>query len=95
MVSGEAVSTVQVRFAAAPVFPALSRCRAWNVWLPSARPLYAFGLAQVAKAPPSSEHLNVPRASPAKEKDADAWFVRLAGPRVIVGPAGGPCRPPS
>jgi hypothetical protein len=57
----------------------------WNVWLPTARPLYAFGLAQLAKAAPSSAHWKVEPVSVAvKEKLALVDVVGLAGFAVIV-----------
>ncbi len=40
MVSGAAVSTVQVKLAGeASALPAASMARTWKVWLPSARPV--------------------------------------------------------
>jgi hypothetical protein len=84
-VSGAVVSTIHVTFAGlASVLPARSLAFTWNTCEPSARPLYASGLLQVANAAPSNEHANVAGASVlAKEKVAPVEPLGLAGEAVI------------
>jgi hypothetical protein len=56
-----------------------------KVWLPEVRPLYVFGLVQLAAAPPSIVQLNVLGDSlDVNEKLAFVWLVGLAGCAVIV-----------
>ena len=53
-------STVQVLLAGvASMLPAPSLARAWKLWLPSAKPAYTFGDAQVLKAALSKLHSKV------------------------------------
>jgi hypothetical protein len=86
VVSGAAVSTVQVKLAGdASALPAASVAATVNVWLPSASPAYVFGLVQLAAAPPSIVQLNVlPASVEVKEKLALALFVGFVGLVVIV-----------
>jgi hypothetical protein len=66
------------------VLPTASVAATVNVWLPAVRPLYAFGLVQLAAAPPSIVQLNVlPASVEVKEKVALVWLVGLAGCAVI------------
>jgi hypothetical protein len=86
---GAVVSIVQVELVAVPVLPAASVALTLNVWLPSARLLYACGLVQAAKADPSRLQLKVAVESVSvKEKLALVWFVGFAGFAVIVGAGG-------
>jgi hypothetical protein len=62
--------------------PALSVARTWNLWEPSARPVYAAGHSPNAAL--SSAHSNVAGSSAAKVKLADVSLVGSAGPPVIV-----------
>ena len=65
--------------------PAASVALTENEWLPAAKPVYAVGLVQLAKAPPSSEHWNVePASDDVKLKLALVTFVGLAGAPVSV-----------
>jgi hypothetical protein len=59
VVAGPVVSTVHVEDAGALVFPTASVPWTRNVCEPSTRPVYVFGLVQIANAAPSSEHWNV------------------------------------
>src|SRR5207248_9803399 len=64
--------------------PAASTAFTENVWLPSARPLYPFGLVQPAYAPPSIAHWNVADASSEpNEKLADELALGSDGLAVI------------
>ena len=81
---GAELSTVHPKVAATLVLPAASTAFTENVWLPSARPLYPFGLVQPAYAPPSIAHWNVADASSeANEKLADELALGSAGLAVI------------
>src|SRR5438067_1853892 len=66
------------------MLPTVSMARTWNVWLPGERPLYAFGLVQVANAAPSSLHWNVPLFVEVNEKDAVVTLVEGGGWRVML-----------
>jgi hypothetical protein len=81
VVWGAVASTAQLRLAGEPsTLPAASRARTRNWWLPPARPLYAFGEVQRAKAALSSEHSKV-------APDSFDEKVRVApGPVVDGGP---------
>ncbi len=92
VVSGGAVSTVQVRVAGeASVLPAWSIARTAKVWLPSARPLYDAGLVQAVKTAPSRLHSKVRlpgsemSSVPVKMKEAEALLMDepSAGPLVM------------
>jgi hypothetical protein len=65
--------------------PAASVAATVKVWLPFAKPLYVFGLVQLAAAPPSTVQLNVLGDSlEVNEKLALALFVGFVGCAVIV-----------
>jgi 2C-methyl-D-erythritol 2,4-cyclodiphosphate synthase len=81
---GATVSIVQVELAAVPALPAASTALTWKVCEPSARPVYAFGLEQLANAPPSSAHVNVAPSSELKLKDALALLLGFVGAAEIV-----------
>jgi hypothetical protein len=82
---GAPVSTTQVAEAGLPVFPAWSVARTRKVWLPSARPLYALGLAHALKLPPSRLHWKtLPLSSLEKLRLALVAFVGLCGGAMIV-----------
>jgi hypothetical protein len=81
---GASVSIVQVKLAAAPVLAAASVALTWKVCEPWARPLYAFGLAQLANAPPSIAHWKVAPASEVKLKLAFALLLGFVGEELIV-----------
>jgi hypothetical protein len=53
------------------------------VWLPAARPEYAFGLVQLANGAASSRHSNVPLSVDVKLKLADVELVGFNGLAVI------------
>ena len=82
---GEAVSTVQVKFAGvASVLPALSIARTSKLWEPSLRPLSSRGEEHGAKAPASSLHSNEatpepPASAPEKVKVAVATLTSAEG----------------
>ena len=61
--AGAAVSTVRPRATAAPVFPAPSMARTWNVRAPSASVAVVCGEPHVANAALSTRHSNVAPAS--------------------------------
>ena len=82
---GPVVSTRHVDVAGEDAFPAASTAFTWNVWLPSARPLYPFGLVHAAKPTPSSWHWKVEPPSPAvNSKLAVPVPLGSVGPLVIV-----------
>ena len=85
-VSGAAVSIVHVRLAGVgSVFPAASVAFTWKVWLPTARPVYAFGLVQPANAAPSRLHWKVePDSLEEKLKLGLVELLGFAGLDVIV-----------
>src|SRR4051812_41920348 len=58
LIVGARVSTTHVYDVAVLVFEAASTARTWNVCEPSLRPVYAFGVVQAAKPPPSIWHSN-------------------------------------
>ena len=79
---GGVVSTVHTWEDAAPLLPAKSVARTVNVWAPLERLWYVTAQGTAA---PSRVQLNVEPASlEEKVKLAEVWFVRLAGPEVIV-----------
>jgi hypothetical protein len=84
VVDGATVSTVHVKVASAPALPAASVALTWNVCEPSATPVYALGLVQLAKAPASSAHWKLAPASEVNEKLAFAEFVGFVGDEAIV-----------
>jgi hypothetical protein len=55
-----------------------------SVWLPSARPLYVFGVAQATYAPPSRLHSNVEPVS--VEPTSNVGEAELLGFAGFVGP---------
>jgi hypothetical protein len=83
---GSTVLMVHVKLAGvASALPAASVAATVNVWLPVARPLYAFGLVQLAAAPPSMTQLNVlPASVEVNEKLALVLLVGFVGFAVIV-----------
>jgi hypothetical protein len=84
VVAGATVSIVHVELAAAPALPAASVALTWKVCEPSARPVYAFGLEQLANAPPSIAHWKVAPASELKLKVALALLLGFVGAAEIV-----------
>jgi hypothetical protein len=86
VVSGAAVSTVQVKVAGlASVLPAGSVARTLKVCEPSARPVYGCGLVQAEKPPPSSWQAKVePGSLEVKSNAALAEAVSAGGFEVIV-----------
>jgi hypothetical protein len=80
---------VHVRTAAA-LGPEVVRARTRKVCVPSARPVYVFGLAQLEKAAPSSRHSNVaPLTTLVNENEAARSSVVDGGADVIAGGGGG------
>jgi hypothetical protein len=86
VVSGAAVSTVQVKVAGvASTLPAGSVARTLNVCEPLASPAYGFGLVQVVNPPLSSSHSKVePGSLAVKEKLAEVLAVGSLGEAVMV-----------
>ena len=86
VVSGATVSTVQVEVAGDwSTFPKVSVARTLKVWLPSARPPYVLGEAQLEKAAVSSLHSKVELGlEEVKEKLALALPEGFGGCDVIV-----------
>src|SRR5256885_11593454 len=83
---GAVVSITHVDEAVALALAAASTARTWNVWLPWATPLYAFGLVQAANPPPSRSHSKVTPASVSLHmKLAAVWLVGVPGPPPTVG----------
>ena len=56
---GTGAVIVQVKLAGVASVPNPLTARTWNVWLPTARPVYDLGVVQAANAAPSSAHSNV------------------------------------
>jgi hypothetical protein len=83
---GATVSIDHVDWAGvASVLPAPSTARTLKVWLPSERLVYAFGLVQAPKPPPSSSHSKVePPSLAEKEKVASAEAEGFDGPESTV-----------
>src|SRR5262245_12024315 len=83
--TGAALTTVQLKRAAAPALFVLSLACTKKVCSPFARPLYCCGLAQAANALPSRLHSKrTAVASPVKLKLALRLVLGLVGPLVIV-----------
>jgi hypothetical protein len=69
---------------------AASRAFTWNVWEPSARPVYVFGLVHAEKPPPSSwQTKDAPTSVSEKANVALAELLGFDGLDVIVGTGGG------
>jgi hypothetical protein len=83
--------TVNEREAAAPVFPAWSVARTWNVCGPSFKCASVLGDTHAANAPPSTLHRNVePGSLDVKPNAGVGSFVvePPGGPEVIDAPGG-------
>ena len=81
---GAVVSTVHVKLAGAPTFPAVSVARTWNVCEPSTIPTSSNGLVQELKLDASNAHSNVEGSFAENVKCASLVPDGLVGESVIV-----------
>ena len=85
VVSGAVVSMVHVKLAGVvSAFPAASRARTNNVWLPSDRPARASGVVHATKAAPSRLHSKVPASFEVNVKLAEVELLTAGGVEVRV-----------
>ena len=84
VVSGAAVSTVKLRLAASPVFPAASVARTSNVCAPSASTSVVCSDVQAANGAVSTRQSRLAPGSLANANVGVASFVRPAGPPVMA-----------
>src|SRR3712207_8259754 len=91
--AGRLVSIVNIRLAGAPAFPAASKARTWNVWLPSASGApgrNSPGPVQGPNAPLPTRHAKRTPLSTALNVKVGRWLrVKDDGPERLVAAAGG------